>query len=359
MSNTDGMNYAPTGKPRPVVKENEFIFSVAALDHGHINGITNGLLEAGATLKYVYSENKEQIDTYVEKYPQAIPVSSLDVILNDPETKLVAAAAITNKRCELGIKVMQSGKDYLTDKAPFTTLEQLEEAKKVIAETGRKYCVYYSEYVHVESTIFAKQLIDEGAIGKVIQVMGLGPHNLKLDQRPDWFFNREEYGGILCDIGSHQIYQFLEFCDIDDATVTSSHVANYNNPDYPELEDFGEAMLVGPNGESNYFRVDWFTPKGLSTWGDGRMIILGTKGYIELRKYTDIARETEKDIVYLVDNKGEHRFSVNGEVGFPFFGKTILDCINRTENAMTQKRALKAAELCILAQNKSINITDK
>jgi predicted dehydrogenase len=204
--------------------------------------------------------------------------------------------------------------------------------------------------------VFADQLVQDGAIGRVVQVMGLGPHRLNAPARPDWFWKRAQYGGILCDIGSHQTEQFLHFAGANDATIRSAAVANYHHSEYPEFEDFGETSLTADNGCAGYFRIDWFTPDGLGIWGDGRLILLGTDGYIEVRKYVDVARTTEGDQVYLVDHEGEHLFSVAGTVGFPFFGQLILDCLNRTENAMTQEHAFKAAELCLVAQNMAVRL---
>lgn len=356
MQVSDGMNYAPTGKPNPVVKKGEFAFAATALNHGHIYGMCNGLTEAGAVLKYVYDPDPEKVAAFCEKFPEVEVAASEQQILDDPEIKLVAGAAITSERCALGMRVMDAGKDYFTDKAPFTTLEQLEMAKAKVKATGKKYMVYFSERLHVESAVYAGQLVKQGAIGKVMQVLGMGPHRLTAGQRPAWFFQKEKYGGILCDIGSHQIEQYLYFADVKDATVVKSQIANYNHPDYPELDDFGDAMLVGDNGTTNYFRVDWFTPDALSTWGDGRMFILGTEGYIELRKYTNVATEKTGDHVFLVNKDGEQHFAVSGKVGYPFFGQFILDCINRTENAMTQEHAFKAAELCIKAQMQATKI---
>jgi len=346
----EGMNYAPKGKPNPVVKEGEFIFSTIGLNHGHIYGMTNGLLEAGATLKWVYDPDPEKVRAYRGKYPQANAAESEKQILADPEVKLVAGACVTSERADLGVRVMRAGKDYFTDKAPLTTLDQLEMVRKVSGETGRKYAVCYSERLQVESAVYAGELIQQGAIGKVIQVLGLGPHRLSPSARPEWFFIKEKYGGILCDIGSHQIEQFLFYTGATDAVIVNSQIANYNHPEYPELDDFGDATLVGNNGATGYFRVDWFTPDGLSTWGDSRMFILGTEGYIELRKYVDVAKSDGGNHVYLVNNEGEKYINVTGKVGFPFFGELILDCINRTENAMTQAHAFKAAELCVKAQ---------
>lgn len=348
MNKQDGMHYAPTGKPQPVVEPGEFVIAASSLDHGHIYGMCNGLIEAGATLKWVYDPDPLKIDQFLQHYPQAQVADSLETILNDREVRLVAGAAIPSERCPLGLKVMAAGKDYFTDKAPLTTLAQLEDAKAMVAKTGRKYAVYYSERLHVESAVFAGQLIHQGAIGRVMQTLGTGPHR-EGNGRPNWFYDKRYFGGILCDIGSHQIEQFLFYTGNSEAHIVASHVRNVNHPQYPQFEDFGDAMLAGDNGATGYFRCDWFTPQGLSSWGDGRLTLLGTEGYIEIRKYVDITRG-EQDVVYLVNKEGEFRYPVAGKVGFPFFGEFILDCLNRTEKAMTQAHAFKAAELCVKAQ---------
>lgn len=351
MQKSDGMNYAPKGKPNPVVASGAFVFSVISLEHGHIYGMCNGLTEAGATLKYVYDPDPAKVAAFQKVFPQAIVAESEAQVLEDEETKLVAAAAVTSERCALGLRVMASGKDYFTDKAPLTTLDQLEEAKKAVRETGKKYMCYFSERLHVESAVFAGQLIAQGAIGKVVHMDGFGPHRLNAASRPDWFFEREKYGGILIDIGSHQIEQFLSFAGVEDAQVQFSRIANYGNPDHPDFDDFGDCALVGENGATSYFRVDWFTPDGLRTWGDGRMFIVGTEGYIEIRKYINVAGQDDQgDHVFLVNKEGEQHFQVAGQVGFPFFGQLILDCIHRTEQAMTQEHCFKAAELSVKAQ---------
>jgi predicted dehydrogenase len=346
----DGSSYAPRGKPNAVVKPGEFVMAAVRLDHGHINGMCNGLLEAGATLKWVYDPDPAKVASFLAKYPQAKAARSMDEVLTDPGVQLVACAAVTSERGPIGCQVMEAGKDYFSDKAPFTTLAQLDQAKAVVAKTGRKHMVYYSERLHNESGMYATDLLAQGAIGRVIHILSIAPHRLTKATRPEWFFQREKYGGILCDIGSHQFEQFLAYSGSSDATITHASVGNFGNADRPELEDFGESCLVGDSGALNYLRVDWFTPDGMSAWGDGRTFILGTQGSIELRKYEDIGRDKAGDQVYIADAKGEHHLSVAGQVGFRFFGEFILDCLNRTEKAMTQAHAFKAAELSLRAQ---------
>lgn len=347
---TDGASYAPRGKPQPVVRPGEFQIAAVRLDHAHIYGMCNGLTEAGATLKWVYDPDPAKVAAFRAKFPAAQPARSLQEVLDDPAVALVAAAAVTSERGPLGCQVMEAGKDYFTDKAPVTTMAQLEEARAVVARTGRKFFVYYSERIHNEAAMYATDLLKRGVIGRVVQVVNLAPHRLSKATRPAWFFQRAKYGGILCDLGSHQFEQFLTYSGATEAVVTQSAVGNFANPDHPELEDFGEASLIGDTGASNYVRVDWFTPDGLSTWGDGRTFILGTEGTIELRKYVDIARDDTADHVYIIDRSGEHHLAVQGRVGFRFFGEFILDCQRRTETAMTQAHAFKTAEVALKAQ---------
>ena len=356
MDKRDGMNYAPVGRPDPVVKPGEFTFAAIGLDHGHIYGMTNGLLEAGATLKWVYDPDPAKVAAYCKCYPQAAAAACEAQIFDDPEVRLIAGACVPGDRAALGIRAMRAGKDYFTDKAPLISLEQLDAARAAVRETGRKYMVCFSERLQSESAVYAGELIRQGAIGRVIQVLGMGPHRLNAPSRPAWFFERARYGGILCDIGSHQIEQFLFYTGATDATVAASKIANYNHPEYPELDDFGDATLIGNNGATGYSRVDWFTPDGLRSWGDGRTFILGTGGYIELRKNLDVGRGGDGDHVFWADGKGEHTFDARGKTGFPFFGQLVLDCLNRTENAMTQEHAFKASELCVRAQLQAVKV---
>jgi predicted dehydrogenase len=349
---SDGMNYAPTPrKQRLACEPGEFPFAVAFMDHGHIFGMAANLVQAGGSLMKIYEPDSDKVALLKQRHPQAEVVTEFQAILDDPAIKLVAAAAVPNRRGPIGIQVMESGKDYFTDKTPFTTLAQLETARAVAAQTGRKYAVCYSERLQNEAAEFAVELIRDGVIGDVVQVIGLGPHRLNRPSRPEWFFVKEQYGGIICDIGSHQAEQFLTYTGSTDAEVTMARVENFANPDTPELEDFGEFALRGSSGASGYCRMDWFTPDGLRTWGDGRTTILGTRGYIECRKYIDVAApEARENNVYVVTDTAEEHHNVTGLIGFPFFPAFIEDCLQRTEHAMTQAHCFKAAELCLQAQ---------
>jgi predicted dehydrogenase len=173
--------------------------------------------------------------------------------------------------------------------------------------------------------------------------------------RPAWFFEHDKFGGILCDIGSHQFDQFLFFTGSTEATVVSSQTGNVNHPQHPGFEDFGDVMLRG-NGGTGYIRVDWFTPDGLNTWGDGRLTILGTEGYMELRKYTDIGGREGGNHLFVVDQK-ETRYVDCTDVAMPYGTQLINDVVNRTETAMAQQHCFLATELALKAQQQAFRIS--
>ncbi len=323
-------------------------FGVVGINHDHIYGQVDLLLRAGAELVSVHAPEANLLAKFTDTYPQARVVSSIEQILEDETLQLVVSAAIPSERAGIGIAAMQHGKDYMSDKPGFTTLQQLAEARRVQAETGRIYSICFSERFENRATVRAGELVKAGAIGRVLQTIGLGPHRARLHTRPDWFFRRSQYGGIITDIASHQADQFLFFTGSTKAEVVSAQVANWHHPEHPELEDFGDLLLRG-NGGTGYIRVDWFTPEGLDTWGDTRLTVLGTDGYIEVRKNIDIAGRPGANHLFLVDNTGT-RYIDCDEVPLPYGAQLLSDIVNRTETAMSQAHCFLASELVLRAE---------
>lgn len=323
-------------------------FGVIGINHNHIYGMVNALLRGGGEITKFFAIEDDLAEAFSKAYPQAQRVKTEAEILEDETIQLVATSAINCERAPLGIRVMQHGKDFMTDKPGFTSLAQLSEVKKVQAETQRIYSVCFSERLENPATVKAGELVFQGEIGRVIQTVGLGPHRANLSQRPDWFFKKEQYGGILCDIASHQFDQFLYFTGATTAEVVYSQVGNFNHPEYPELEDFGDALVRSPEA-TGYIRVDWFTPQGLPVWGDGRLFVLGTEGYIEIRKYIDIQGREGGNHLFLVNHRGMQYFDCFN-VELPYGPRLIQDVLNRTETAIPQAHVFLASELALKAE---------
>lgn len=341
--------------PKPTIfAEPRIKFAVIGMNHGHIYGQVEAVTRGGGQLVAYYAKEADLLAAFAKRYPQAKQASSEKEILEDKSIQLVLSSAIASERAPLGIRVMQHGKDYMADKPGITTLEQLAEARRVQKATGRIYSIMYSERFENKATVKAGELVKAGAIGKVIQTIGLGPHRINPKTRPEWFFDKKQFGGIICDIGSHQFDQYLYFTDSTQANVVASQIGNVHHPQWPQFEDFGDVMLRG-NGGMGYIRVDWFTPDGLKTWGDGRLTILGTDGFIEIRKNIDIGGREGGSHLFLTDNKETRYFDCSAQV-LPYGQALVDDVLNRTETAMTQKHCFLAAELSLIAQKQAQKI---
>ena len=330
-------------------------FSVIGLNHGHIYGQVEALLGGGGQLVAVYAKEPDLLREFTKRYPDATVAKSEAEILEDESIQLVASAAIPVERAPLGIRVMEHGKDYMVDKPGIVTPEQLEQVKRVQQDTQRIYSIMYSERLGNPASVQASELVQSGAIGRVVQTIGMGPHRMRPDTRPDWFFDPARAGGILCDIGSHQSDQFLHYTNSTEGEVVASQIGNFSTSDYPKYADFGDMNLRSPRG-TGYIRIDWFTPEGLDTWGDGRLFILGTEGYIECRKYIDIAGREGGNHLFLVDQKGTKYYNCS-DVSLPYGEQLVSDVVHRTETAMTQHHCFLATELAIRAQENAYRLS--
>lgn len=330
-------------------------FSVIGINHGHIYSQVEAVTRGGGQFVSFYAKEPDLVASFSKRFPQVKLAASEKEILEDKSVQLILSSGIPSNRAPLGIRVMQHGKDYMSDKPGITSLEQLGEVRKVQKQTGRIYSIMYSERFENKATVKAGDLVASGAIGDVIQTIGLGPHRMNADTRPAWFFDKKYFGGIITDIGSHQFDQFLYFTGSKKADIVSSQVANVAHPQYAAFEDFGDVTVRG-NGGTGYIRVDWFTPGGLKTWGDGRLTILGTQGYIEIRKNIDIAGREGGSHLFLVNEK-ETQYIDCANVQLPYGQQLVDDVINRTETAMTQAHCFLATELALKAQKNAQKIS--
>lgn len=328
--------------------EPQIKFSVININHSHIYGMVEAVTRGGGQLVSFYAKEPDLASAFAKRYPQAKPARDQKEILEDRSIQLILSSGIPADRAPLGIEVMRHDKDYLVDKPGIITLEQLEAVRHVQKETQRMYMIMYSERLENRATVRAGELVKAGAIGNVIQTIGMGPHRINPRSRPEWFFNKKYFGGIITDIGSHQFDQFLFFTGSTQADIVCAQVGNVHYTQYPEFEDFGDVMVKGNQG-TGYIRVDWFTPDGLNSWGDGRLTILGTEGYIEIRKNIDVAGREGGNHLFLV-NQSATRYIDCSKDPLPFGKLFVDDVVNRTETAMGQAHCFLATELALKAQ---------
>ena len=357
MMTAPGQASAETLPVLPEVKPKHHIrFGVCGISHDHIHGMIGAIQRGGGELVSYWGAEPDKLAVFAKRYPNAKAARTQDEVLHDSSMQLVLSSHIANERAGIGVRAMKAGKDFLADKPGITTLADLALVRKTVAETGRIYAILYSERLEVRAAVHAGEMIRQGAIGKVIQTINIAPHQVIQhpgdngggSQRPAWFWEDVQYGGILCDIGSHQIDQFLFYTGSTQAEVVAAQTANVRHPDHPHFQDFGDMMLKGDKG-FGYVRLDWFTPDGLGTWGDGRLFVLGTDGYIELRKYANVAVSKQGNNLFVVDGKRARFIDCNNDA-LPFGPQFVADIVGRTHTAQDQTQCLLAAELSIRAQ---------
>ena len=323
--------------------------AVLGIDHGHIFDMLDEMIKEGCNCNHFWTEGSPlTLKEFNKKYPNIKRSENKSEILKDNKIDMILISSIPKDRAALSIEALKSGKDVMVDKPGCITLDQLDNLKRTVKETGKIWSVNFSERFHVAAVAKAEELVAEGKIGKVKQTMGTGPHRQGNYERPDWFYERESYGGIITDIGSHQIHQFLVFTNSDDVKITHALVENTTKKQLPGFQDFGEINLTG-NGGHGYIRLDWFTPDALPTWGDGRLFILGDKGFIEIRKYTDLAKSNTGNHLYYANNEEVKHIDCK-DVKLPYFRNLINDVLDRTESACSQELTYLTMELAIKAQ---------
>ncbi len=323
--------------------------AVLGIDHGHIFDMLDEMIKEGCNCNYFWTEGSPlTLKEFNKKYPNIKRVENKSDILIDNTVDMVLISSVPKDRAGLSIEVLNSGKDVMVDKPGCTTLDQLEDLKRTVKKTGKIWSVNFSERFHVAAVAKAEELVVEGKIGKVKQTIGTGPHRQGNYERPDWFYDRQSYGGIITDIGSHQIHQFLVFTNSNEVKINHSLVENTTKQDKPGFQDFGEVNLTGNQGHG-YIRLDWFTPDALPTWGDGRLLILGDKGYIEIRKYTDLAKSEAGNHLYYANNQEVKHIDCR-DVKLPYFRNLINDVLNRSETACSQELTYLTMEIAIKAQ---------
>ena len=268
--------------------------AVVGTDHPHIVELTGALVAAGATVRAVVATDAGIGPWLASQYP--------DARADDPygaDIDIVVSAAIPNERAPIAIDAIRAGKDVVLDKPGVTTLAQLDDVRTARQASGRRWLVVFGERLGVPAMRRAEAVVREGRIGAVLHTVGLGPHLLNLEHRPEWFFDPERYGGILVDIGSHQADQFLAFTDASSAEAFAATVRSHD--DHPGVQVLGEMLLRTPDGRTGYARVDYFTPKGLGAWGDVRTWIIGTEGTLEIRPLDNTVTVVDAERVERID----------------------------------------------------------
>lgn len=322
-------------------------FAVIGLDHRHVYDLTDALLTAGATCVGYdpVTSDPRVLAGFRKRFPD-IPAQDREALLDDPATDFIVLAAIPRDRARIAVDAMRRGKDVMVDKPGVTSLDDLALLRLTVAETGRIWSVALGRLLS-RSVQAALRVARSGEIGHPVHLTHLAPHRLNRDLRPAWFFDKPAYGGIITDIGTHSVDQFVAFAGTTDVSIDMATIGSFGTK--PEgFEDFAEFVLSSDNLRG-YARVDWFTPDGLASWGDGRLFLVGTEGTLELRKNLDLEGRTGGNHMFVVSRTETRHVDCSAEP-LPYFDDFIADVRDRTERAMKQQEVFAICDLTLRLQ---------
>lgn len=322
-------------------------FAAIGLDHRHVYDMTEGLLEAGARCVGYNSDTTDPrvLAGFRKRFPD-VPEAPRERLLDDPAIDIIVLSAVPRDRAALAIDAMRRGKDVMSDKPGVTTLDQLAAVQRAVQDTGRIWSVCVGR-VASPALQEVLRVVRSGELGQLVQVVSLAPHRLNRALRPPWFFDRSAYGGIINDIGVHSIDQFLALADAAEAGIESSTIGAFGTE--PEgFEDFAEFTLSTPSVRG-YCRVDWFTPDGLPTWGDGRLFLIGTEGTLELRKNLDIEGRPGSNHMFVASRDRTRHVDCN-ILPVTYFRDFIAAVRTRDFSALPQEQVFAVCRMALQAQ---------
>lgn len=328
-------------------------FAVVGADHLHLFQLVAGLVRAGAA-PAAHTADGDLVAGYAG-WQAGSEQRDLQSILEDADIDLVVTVGVPSGRAAVAVAAIGAGKSVLSDKPGVTTRAQLDGLRAALdGRAGRPWTVLFTERFENRAVSRAVQLVHEGAIGQVVHVAGAGPHSLHADGRPDWFWDPARSGGILVDIGSQQVDQFVAVAAPDDPAsvqVGASRVGNVSCAERPAMQDTGTMTLLAP-GVVGEHRVDWLAPAGLGTWGDARLTITGTAGTVEVRANVDVDGRPGGEHLLLVDTGGARRIDVSADP-LPWPELLVADLADGGERLMTQDHVLAVCDLALRAREQA------
>jgi predicted dehydrogenase len=308
-----GVRTRPNHRPREgimTLERYDVTFGIIGCQHGHIHGLIESLVAIpGVTCAGIYDEQPEAMKAVTDRYP-VNAVASPDVLLDDAKVTLIGTAAVNNDKGALLAQAVEAGKHVIADKPLCTIIEDLNAIEKAATENRVRVGLMLSER-YQGYTQKMMELVNDGAIGHVANVLCVRPHRLGRAGRPDWMFVDEKYGGIIVDLAIHDV-DIIRWAAGGVFEEITAYQQNWGNPTDKDFGDIGVLLGRLTSGATGMVRTDWFTPATSPVHGDTRFIITGTRGMIEVRAAGDLWTRKKKcppELMVMTDNRDPVRFA--------------------------------------------------
>lgn len=327
--------------------------AMAGLAHGHGVGFLGSALNlGGVSVTGFYDDENPANAQEASKQFNAPVYSNLDELLQNSGANTLITAAINSSKADIIVKAIDTGLNIISDKPLVTTMEDLNRITDALERNKnvKLYLMLSERYNPVLVT--AKKLIDAGEIGQIVSIINMRPHRLKPEGRPAWMFDSSLYGGIINDLGVHDIDIATYLSGSDVQEILAASTSNMRYTEFDDFNDNGEAMLRLKNGCIVFILESWLTPEKYPHHGEMKFIVHGTKGQIiadpqnsKVTLYSDTKEQQDVEIIYPKEtyvsdplkyfSNPNHKASVTTQDGLKA-QKAALACQMRADHGLVE-----------------------
>jgi predicted dehydrogenase len=251
--------------------------AIIGVAHPHVEYVLEELKRSDRkdyTLLGVQDSDVELAHHYAAPFGAPVFAQVNEILAERPDV-----AVIAGRYAERGTEAaaaLRAGAHIIADKPLCTSLEQLNEVEQAVRVSGRSVTLLLEKRGYPE-TLAAHEFIQTGGLGEIVGITSVGPHKLNPNTRPEWFFRRDEYGGIIGDLAVHDLDTALLF-----APAQSAQVRGWVRAVAPNgFAHYGVASVITPTTVISA-EVSWLTPQASDVHGDYRMRVVGTRGTLEI-----------------------------------------------------------------------------
>ena len=234
----------------------------------------------GQEVKLVYSRTKQRADAFARQWSIPESTDDLDAAINRDDIDLYLIALPNYVHKDVALKLAAAKKNQVCTKPLARNAREAKEMYEAVKAAGVIHG-YAETEVFAPAVVRARQLIESGAIGRVLWVRSREAHS---GPHAEHFYNPDmSGGGALVDMGCHCIEAARYFIGKD---VRPVEVFAWGNTFVHKVkaEDNALAIVRFENGAIGHLEVSWTSQGGL----DLRNEVHGDQGSI----FTDVTRGT-------------------------------------------------------------------
>lgn len=208
-------------------------------------------------------------------------------MLDEVQPHIVGVCMPFPHNAATSIEAVRRGVHVIGEKPLATELEDLQRLREARDAAGVGVTAMLTMRLW-PTFVGARKAVQDGVIGE--PSLMFSQKSYKFKTRPDYYRQRETYGGTIPWIAIHAVDFMRYVSGLEYVNVTGRH-ANKAQKTYPGCEDCGALLFEMNNGGQAVLTFDYLRPVTAKSHGDDRLRIVGTKGVIDIQHAATVTAE--------------------------------------------------------------------